>query len=142
MRLAAIHALDARIGRGGRRRIVQSRRGVQIQRAIARKPEVEHANFARRRDHDVARLDVGVNDAALVASNFDGPATVQTADPNRDGWVDVRDLALDVMRHRMVLTYEALSDNVSADDLLTKILDRIPVPEVPLHEHAQRRLHA
>jgi MoxR-like ATPase len=55
---------------------------------------------------------------------------------------DVRDLALDVMRHRMVLTYEALSDNISADDLLTKILDRIPVPEVPLHEHAQRRLHA
>jgi MoxR-like ATPase len=55
---------------------------------------------------------------------------------------DVRDLALDVMRHRMVLSYEALSDNVSSDDVLTKILGRIPVPEVPLHEHANRRLHA
>jgi MoxR-like ATPase len=55
---------------------------------------------------------------------------------------DVRDLALDVMRHRMVLTYEALSDNISGDDVLTKILDRIPLPEVPLHEHANRRVHA
>src|SRR5262245_50602736 len=55
---------------------------------------------------------------------------------------EVRDLALDVMRHRMVLSYEALSDNVSSDDLLTKILDRIPIPEVPLHEHAKRRIHA
>jgi MoxR-like ATPase len=55
---------------------------------------------------------------------------------------DVRDLALDVMRHRMVLSYEALSDNVSADDVLDKILARIPIPEVPLHEHANRRAHA
>jgi hypothetical protein len=34
------------------------------------------------------------------------------------------------------LTYEALSDNVTSDDLLTKILKRIPVPVVPLHERA------
>ncbi|HEX2996564.1 MAG TPA: MoxR family ATPase [Anaerolineales bacterium] len=48
---------------------------------------------------------------------------------------DVLDMALDVMRHRIVLTYEALSDNVTGDDILTKILDRIPIPVVPLHEH-------
>jgi MoxR-like ATPase len=47
-------------------------------------------------------------------------------------------MALDVMRHRLVLTYEALSDNVTGDDILTKILDRIPIPVVPLHEHANR----
>ena len=49
---------------------------------------------------------------------------------------DVLDMALDVMRHRLVLSYEALSENISADDLLKRILNRIPVPEVPLHEHA------
>ncbi len=48
---------------------------------------------------------------------------------------DVLDMALDVMRHRLVLTYEALSDNMTGDDLLRKILDRIPIPVVPLHEH-------
>ena len=55
---------------------------------------------------------------------------------------DVSDMALDVMRHRLVLTYEALSDNVSSDDLLKKILDRVPLPVVPLHEHADDRGHA
>src|SRR6266536_2968548 len=39
---------------------------------------------------------------------------------------DVLDMALDVMRHRLVLSYEALSDNVTSDDILKKILDRIP----------------
>lgn len=55
---------------------------------------------------------------------------------------DVLDMALDVMRHRLVLSYEALSDNVNGDDLLKKILNRIPVPEVPLHEHAKIRVNA
>jgi len=52
---------------------------------------------------------------------------------------DVRDLAPDVIRHRLVLSYEALADNVSADDVLNRILNTIPVPEVPLHERAYSR---
>jgi len=48
---------------------------------------------------------------------------------------DVRDLVLDVIRHRLVLSYEALADNVSSDDLLIKIVNAVPVPEVPLHEY-------
>jgi MoxR-like ATPase len=52
---------------------------------------------------------------------------------------DVRDLTLDVIRHRLVLSYEALADNVSPDDLLNRILNVIPLPEVPLHERAYRR---
>ncbi|MGE5140039.1 MAG: AAA family ATPase [Rudaea sp.] len=48
---------------------------------------------------------------------------------------DVLDMALDVMRHRLVLSYEALSDNVNADAILKKILDRVPIPVVPLREH-------
>jgi MoxR-like ATPase len=52
---------------------------------------------------------------------------------------DVRDLAVDVIRHRLVLSYEALADNVSPDMLLNRILNAIPMPEVPLHERAFRR---
>ena len=55
---------------------------------------------------------------------------------------DVQDMALDVMRHRMILSYEALSDNVTSDELLEKILDRIPIPVVPLHEHTNTRVNA
>ncbi len=49
---------------------------------------------------------------------------------------DVLDMAFDVIRHRLVLSYEALSDNITADDLLKKIFDSIPIPVVPLREHA------
>jgi MoxR-like ATPase len=44
---------------------------------------------------------------------------------------DVRDLALDVMRHRLVLSYEALADGVGPDELLTQVLAAIPVPDGP-----------
>ncbi|MCL4265575.1 MAG: MoxR family ATPase [Anaerolineae bacterium] len=52
---------------------------------------------------------------------------------------DVRDLALDVMRHRLVLSYEALADNVTPDELITRIVNAVPVPEVPLHERQRAR---
>jgi MoxR-like ATPase len=52
---------------------------------------------------------------------------------------DVVDMARDVMRHRLVLSFEALSDNVSADDVLSAILERVPVPVVPMREAAHVR---
>ena len=55
---------------------------------------------------------------------------------------DVVDMALDVLRHRIVLSYEALSENITSDALIKKILDRIPIPVVPLHEHANVRVTA
>jgi len=55
---------------------------------------------------------------------------------------DVLDMVLDVIRHRLVLSYEALSDNISSDELLTKILDRIPIPVVPLNEHFNVRANS
>ena len=43
---------------------------------------------------------------------------------------DVRDLAPDVLRHRLVLSYEALADDVTAEDLLPPVLTAVPVPDV------------
>ena len=51
---------------------------------------------------------------------------------------DVLDMALDVLRHRLVLSFEALSDDVTSDDLLKTILDRIPVPGRPTPRPWQR----
>jgi MoxR-like ATPase len=45
---------------------------------------------------------------------------------------DVRAMAPDVLRHRLVLSYEALSDNVSPDHVVDAILARVPVPDVVL----------
>jgi len=55
---------------------------------------------------------------------------------------DVLDMTHDVMRHRLVLSYEALSDNVSADQILSHVVSRIPVPVVPLQESSGVRVGA
>ena len=47
---------------------------------------------------------------------------------------DVRDLAKDVLRHRLVLSYEALAESVTADQLLDGVLEAIPTPTLPLSE--------
>jgi MoxR-like ATPase len=49
---------------------------------------------------------------------------------------DVFDMAADVIRHRLVLSYEALSEDISADRILATILQRVSPPAVPLREHA------
>ena len=45
---------------------------------------------------------------------------------------DVRDLARDVLRHRIVLTYEALAAGVDADRVLDGVLERVPMPQIEL----------
>jgi MoxR-like ATPase len=55
---------------------------------------------------------------------------------------DVLDMALDILRHRIVLSFEALSDDVTSDALLRTILDRIPVPVVPLRDHGNVHVRA
>ena len=47
---------------------------------------------------------------------------------------DMSDLVPDVLRHRVALSYEALSEGVTADTLVGKIMARIPAPPKPL-EH-------
>jgi MoxR-like ATPase len=49
---------------------------------------------------------------------------------------DVFDLAPDVLRHRLVLSYEALAEALTADHLLRRLMQRIPVPEKPMERHA------
>jgi MoxR-like ATPase len=41
---------------------------------------------------------------------------------------DVKTVALDVLRHRVSVTYEAEAENVTSEDVIRKILDAIPVP--------------
>jgi MoxR-like ATPase len=47
---------------------------------------------------------------------------------------DVRELALDVLRHRLVLSYEALADDVDPDTVIAGVLRVVPVPEIVLQE--------
>jgi MoxR-like ATPase len=45
---------------------------------------------------------------------------------------DVKELAKDALRHRIVLSYEALAEGVSADTILDSVIGTVPVPEVSL----------
>ncbi len=50
---------------------------------------------------------------------------------------DMTDLVPDVLRHRLVLSYEALAEGLSPDDIVKKIMAKVPVPAKPLaHEKA------
>jgi MoxR-like ATPase len=51
---------------------------------------------------------------------------------------DIQEIAPDVLRHRMVLSYEALADGVDADDIIDRILAAVPVPELALRERTAR----
>jgi len=41
---------------------------------------------------------------------------------------DVKTIAMDVLRHRVSVTYEAEAENISSEDVIRKILDALPVP--------------
>ena len=47
---------------------------------------------------------------------------------------DMTDLVPDVLRHRLVLSYEALSEGLTSDDIVARIMAKVPVPAKPL-EH-------
>ena len=41
---------------------------------------------------------------------------------------DVRDVCANVLRHRVLPTYEAEADGISSDDIVARILNRVPMP--------------
>jgi MoxR-like ATPase len=50
---------------------------------------------------------------------------------------DVTDMAPDVLRHRLILTYDALAESLAADELIRRIMQHIPAPEKPLETHVR-----
>ena len=50
---------------------------------------------------------------------------------------DVSDLAPDVLRHRLSLSYEALADSLTADQLIERIMQHVSAPEKPLQTHVR-----
>jgi MoxR-like ATPase len=50
---------------------------------------------------------------------------------------DVADLVPDVMRHRLVLSYEALAEGRDADSVVAAIMAKVPMPEKPMQHSAE-----
>jgi MoxR-like ATPase len=49
---------------------------------------------------------------------------------------DVLDVTTDVLRHRLVLSYDALADGVPADHIVKRIVQTVPLPQVAPRQHA------
>jgi MoxR-like ATPase len=45
---------------------------------------------------------------------------------------DVKDLALDVLRHRVVLTYKALAEDVTSEEIIAAVVEKVPAPKIEL----------
>ncbi len=50
---------------------------------------------------------------------------------------DVTDLAPDVLRHRLVLSYEALADAMTPDQIVARVLQNVRAPDKPLDTHVK-----
>jgi MoxR-like ATPase len=50
---------------------------------------------------------------------------------------DVTDLVLDVFRHRLVLTYEALAEGITPDHLIRRVMQHVATPDKPLETHVK-----
>ena len=69
--------------------------------------------------------------ASPRASIFLNRAAKAFAFLQRRGYVvphDIKSIGMDVLRHRVILTYEAEAENVTADDILRSLFDTIEVP--------------
>jgi MoxR-like ATPase len=43
---------------------------------------------------------------------------------------DVQNVATDILRHRLVLSYDALADDIPADQIVDRVLNAVPLPTV------------
>ncbi len=83
-----------------------------------REPFTEHRNL----------ISFGGSPRATIAL---AKASKAVAFMNRRGYVipeDIRSVALDVLRHRIGLTYEAEAEEISADQIILEIIDKVQVP--------------
>ncbi len=89
-----------------------------------------------RATREPASVDRGL--AGLVRAGASPRATINLALASRAlafvrqrGFVtpqDIKDLAHDVLRHRILLSYEAEAENVTTDNIIDRILSKVPVP--------------
>lgn len=115
--------------------ILRARQAVEL---IYMDPQIEKyivdLVFATRhpQDYDLGDL------SGLIAFGASPRATINLAKAarahaflRRRGYVtpeDVRSIGLDVLRHRVLLTYEAEAEETSADDVVNRVLNSIEVP--------------
>ena len=52
---------------------------------------------------------------------------IQALDVGADDYL-TKPFALDVLRHRVAVSYEAEAENITSENIITKVLETLPVP--------------
>lgn len=90
---------------------------------------VTRPSLEKRSEHDITRyISMGASPRAGIAMIQCAKARALLAGRSFVLPEDIKAVALPVLRHRIVLSYEAAADNVSADKIIGRILEYVPVP--------------
>ncbi|MCR5288572.1 MAG: MoxR family ATPase [Treponema sp.] len=99
------------------------------------RPVVEHkdsmhrsVNVLKSQDDITKYISYGASPRAGIALLLCAKVTALFAGRSFVLPEDIKSVAAPVLRHRLVLSYEAAADGVTTDDLIAKILDLMPVP--------------
>jgi MoxR-like ATPase len=93
-------------------RIVQATRSPEASGLADLAPLIEYGGSPR------ATIFLGIGARAMAFLNGRGYVTPQ----------DVKDVAHDVLRHRVILSYEAEAEQKTPEDVIATILSQVPVP--------------
>ncbi|TWW07837.1 hypothetical protein E3A20_30350, partial [Planctomyces bekefii] len=66
------------------------------------------------------RASISLEKAARVSALMQGRSFVTPQ--------DIKDVGLDVMRHRIIPTYEAEAENINTDEIVRRIFEKVDVP--------------
>ena len=86
-----------------------------------REPETIGLNLSRLIEYGASpRATIGLTLAAKAWAFLDGRGYVTPQ--------DVKSIALDILRHRVIVTYEAEAQEMTSDHIVKQVLDHVPVP--------------
>ena len=90
---------------------------------------VTRPNLKKKTEHDITRyITFGASPRAGIALLQCAKATALLAGRSFVLPEDVKKVAPMVLRHRIVLSYEAAADSINADEIIARILDFISIP--------------
>ena len=85
--------------------------------------------FTRNPNENLSKyIDFGASPRASIALYKASKAKALLEERDYVTPVDIALLAKDVLRHRIILSYDAISEELSTDDIIDKILEEIPLP--------------
>lgn len=90
---------------------------------------VTRPSLKKQSEHDITRyIKIGASPRAGISILKCAKATALLAGRSFVLPEDIKSVSPMVLRHRIVLSYEAAADGISADEIIAKILDFVPVP--------------